>query len=238
MRQAVRVAQRVFERHVAAERVTEHGPLLEAEPLAKRVGVGGQVLPGHRGDRRPDRAAVAAVVVEDQRELIGQAPERQHRPVIGARAAVHEQRAGNRVRRPRRTGTRPGSDIVVIPGTSFCCAPRHLLSTDRWHRPGRTGRDSPTLYEASRRPGRTSAEVPVTSATGGAAARGAAASRAGATSSLSRTALGMGPADRDAGLQQSWWAAHVRCVSSGRVRAGWQRRALGPRSGGGQRLSQ
>ena len=91
MREAARIAKRVLERDVAAERMAQHRPVLEPEPLAQRVGVGGQVLPGHRCDGRAGRAPVAAVVVEDQGELIREPSERQHRVVIGARAAVHEQ---------------------------------------------------------------------------------------------------------------------------------------------------
>jgi hypothetical protein len=90
VRQAVRIPQGVLEGHVAAEGVAEHGPLVEAQPLAQRIGVRGQVLPGHRRDRRAHRTSIAAVVVEDQGEPIRKAPERQHRPVVRAGPAVHE----------------------------------------------------------------------------------------------------------------------------------------------------
>ena len=43
---------------------------------AQGVGVGGQVLPGHRRDGRAHRTSVAAVVVEDERELVGEPSER------------------------------------------------------------------------------------------------------------------------------------------------------------------
>lgn len=58
------------QRHVPAERVAEHGPPFETQPLAQRVGVRRQV--------------------EDQGELVGASPERHQRPVIGARPAVRE----------------------------------------------------------------------------------------------------------------------------------------------------
>jgi hypothetical protein len=85
------MAQGVLERHVAAEGVAQHGPLVEAQPLAQRFGVGRQVLPGHRRDGSAGGTSVAAVVVEDQGEPVRAAPERQHRRVVRARPAVHEQ---------------------------------------------------------------------------------------------------------------------------------------------------
>ena len=63
------IPEGVLERDRAAEGVAEDGPPLEAEPLAERVGVGGQVLPRHRLDRRAARATVTAMVVEDEGEL-------------------------------------------------------------------------------------------------------------------------------------------------------------------------
>ncbi len=90
VRQAVGIPQRVLERHVAAERVAQHGPPFETQPLAKRFGIRRQVLPGHGRDGSALRTSVAAMVVEDQGEPIRAAPERQHRPVICPRPAVHE----------------------------------------------------------------------------------------------------------------------------------------------------
>lgn len=74
-----------------AEREPEHRPPLVAELFAESVGVGGQILEGHERDGRALRTPVSAVIVEDQGELVRQLPERKQRPVIGARAAVHEQ---------------------------------------------------------------------------------------------------------------------------------------------------
>src|SRR6266508_115781 len=78
MGESVRIAQGVLERDVAPERVTKHGPFFEAEPLAKRVGVCRQVLPCHGGDGHSRRPAVAAMIVEDQGELVLALPEREH----------------------------------------------------------------------------------------------------------------------------------------------------------------
>jgi hypothetical protein len=88
---AAGVAQRVLQRHMPAERVAQHRPPLEAKPLAQRVGVRGQVLPGHRRNGRAFRPPVAPVVVEDQGEPVGALPERPHRPVIRPGPAMHEQ---------------------------------------------------------------------------------------------------------------------------------------------------
>jgi hypothetical protein len=76
---------------MAAERVAQHGPLVEAQLLAQRVGIRRQVLPGHRRDGSADRPSVAAMVVEDQGEPVSAAPERPHREVICPRPAMHEQ---------------------------------------------------------------------------------------------------------------------------------------------------
>ena len=88
--QAGRVPQRVLERHVAAERVAEHGPPLEPQPPAQRLGVRRQVLPGHRRDGAAVGTPVAAVVVEDQGEPVRETPERQQRAVVCPWPAVHE----------------------------------------------------------------------------------------------------------------------------------------------------
>jgi hypothetical protein len=90
VRQAVGIAQRVLEGHLAAERMAQHRPLVETQPLAQRVGVRRQVLPGHGRDGRTLRASIAAMVVEDQSEPIRAPPERQHRVVVCPRPAVHE----------------------------------------------------------------------------------------------------------------------------------------------------
>ena len=47
VRQALRIAERILQGDIAAERMAEHRPLLEAQRLAQRVGIRGQVLPGH-----------------------------------------------------------------------------------------------------------------------------------------------------------------------------------------------
>ena len=71
-RHALRIAERVLEGDVAAERMPEHGPPLEPELLPERVGVRGEVLPGHRRHRRAGRPPVAAVVVEDDGVPVGE----------------------------------------------------------------------------------------------------------------------------------------------------------------------
>jgi hypothetical protein len=60
--QRVGIAQRVLERHVPAERVAQHRPPFESQPLAQRVGVRREVLPGHGRHGNALRPSIAAVV--------------------------------------------------------------------------------------------------------------------------------------------------------------------------------
>jgi hypothetical protein len=69
----------------------EHGPPLESELLPERVGVGGEVLPGHRRHGCADRTPVAAVVVEDDGVPVGEPSERRQRHVVEPGPAMHEQ---------------------------------------------------------------------------------------------------------------------------------------------------
>ena len=72
MRQSVRVAQRILERDITAERMPQHRPLFVSQFLSQGVGIGSQVFPVQARELRPLGTPITAVVIEDQRELICQ----------------------------------------------------------------------------------------------------------------------------------------------------------------------
>jgi hypothetical protein len=50
--------------------MAEHRPLVKAKRLTQRFGVGSQIFKRHGRDGLPVRAAVAAMVIKDQRALV------------------------------------------------------------------------------------------------------------------------------------------------------------------------
>ena len=117
-RHALRIAKRVLQGDVAAERVAEHVPLRESELLPERVGVRGEVIPGHRRHRRVGRPPVAAMVIEDEGVPVREAAEGCQRHVVEPGPAMHEHAAADLARRLQRRVTHPRIGIIVMAADS------------------------------------------------------------------------------------------------------------------------
>ena len=70
VRQTLRITQRILEGNHAAKGMPKHSPLFKTQLLAKLICIRGEIFPGHGCDFCSLGTAIAAVIVEDQGELV------------------------------------------------------------------------------------------------------------------------------------------------------------------------